>query len=167
MREIVFLWYYTAPLCSCTEQHLLSVSCANEWRGDFLCHGSHSIHTKRNRHTVHRDNMFNFDLSSQFDIINQIWLSLLTSQEKDLDSELKHGETSQRKNVCCQSNIDQIFIFLYTHFLFICLRMWHFAMNSCQHNNLPVTFHCKSVIVVLEIKVDCYKESMYLQVSVF
>lgn len=74
--------------------------------GDFLCHVSHSIHTKRNRHAVHWDNMFNFDLSSQFDIINQIWLSLLTSQEKDLDSELKRGETSQRKNVCCQSNID-------------------------------------------------------------
>lgn len=38
-------------------------------------------------------------------------------------------------------------------------------MNSCQHNNPSVTFHCKSAIVVREIKVDCLKESMYLQVS--
>lgn len=38
-------------------------------------------------------------------------------------------------------------------------------MNSCQHNNPSVTFHCESAIVVREIKVDCLKESMYLQVS--
>lgn len=26
-----FLWYNTAPFCSCTEQHLLSFSCGNVW----------------------------------------------------------------------------------------------------------------------------------------
>ena len=68
----IFLWYYTAPLCSRAEQRLLSVSCTNVcvMRPSVPClFSTNSIHANQTD-ALHQDDMYNFDLSSWFDSIN-------------------------------------------------------------------------------------------------
>lgn len=74
-------WYYTATIWSDTEQQQLSVIYLP------LSNKQHSH--KPNRHMPREVYKHDFDSSSQFDIINQIRWSLLTSQEKRRDRALK------------------------------------------------------------------------------
>lgn len=48
--KFIVLWCYTAPFCSCTEQHLLSVSCASVYEETFCPTSTASAQTKQTLH---------------------------------------------------------------------------------------------------------------------
>ena len=54
------------------------------------------------------------------------------------------GRRSHHGGKCVKTKQELIrfSFFFYTYFRLICLEMWSFVMNSCQHNNPAVTFHC-------------------------
>lgn len=126
----IFLWYYTAPLCSCTEQHLLSVSCV--WWDLLSCIFFNKQHShKLNRHTASRRHV-------------RLWFEFIVWQYKldlvefiDFPRERSWRRAQQRRqshhwgrNVWSQSKIDQILV---SSILISFLSVWKCGVLSWFH----------------------------------